>query len=312
MSFITSNKHSWAVVLAGGDGKRLQELAYRLSGDRKPKQFCHFFGGKSLLGHTRDRIAPLFLQDRTLFMLTRTHENFYREELAGVSKQRLMIQPANRGTALAFALCLCSIAERDEDAIVTFLPSDHYYSCCSSFQESVASGLRLIDEYPDSLLIMGAEARYPEVEYGWIQPGRTLVESRVNPLQRVSRFWEKPELKRAQLLHHRGCLWNTFITMGRVGAFLELLDATVPELMGALRRSIRQNAVDRLYDSVTPVDFSQAVLTRAPERLVVLRDTSGWTDLGNPRRVAEVLLHQGMQLPWLEPHGAEERQYAFR
>src|SRR2546422_5466810 len=40
--------HEWAVILAGGDGTRLRELSYEVSGDRRPKQFCEFFGGKTL------------------------------------------------------------------------------------------------------------------------------------------------------------------------------------------------------------------------------------------------------------------------
>lgn len=44
--------HRWAVVLAGGDGTRLQELTRRISGDKRPKQFCSFFEGKSLLDNT--------------------------------------------------------------------------------------------------------------------------------------------------------------------------------------------------------------------------------------------------------------------
>jgi hypothetical protein len=59
--------HEWAVILAGGDGTRLHELSHKVSGDRRPKQFCEFFGGRSLLAHTRDRLQPLFLEKNTLF-----------------------------------------------------------------------------------------------------------------------------------------------------------------------------------------------------------------------------------------------------
>jgi mannose-1-phosphate guanylyltransferase len=303
----TSNtNHRWAVVLAGGDGTRLQELTYRVSGDTRPKQFCHFFGGKSLLGHTRERIGPLFHDEQTLFVLARAHEAYYRQELSMVPARNTIIQSANRGTAVALALCLHAIAQQDEDALVSFFPSDHYYSSCSAFRESVESGLRQIEEYPDCILIVGAEARYAEAEYGWIQSGRTLVDSLVNPLLRVTRFWEKPAPKRAEALQRRGCLWNTFITIGLVGTFIELLHATLPELTRLLEHNFMNGRIDQFYGQIAPVDFSRTVLTQKPERLVVLRDAaSGWIDFGSPRRVIDVLLSQGIRPSWLDSQRVE-------
>jgi mannose-1-phosphate guanylyltransferase len=302
MSSTSNKRHTWAVVLAGGDGTRLQKLTHSISGDARPKQFCQFFGRKSLLDQTRERIAPIFHEDRTLFVLARAHEVFFRDQLADVRERRKIVQPANRGTAVAMALCLRFIAQQDEDAVVAFFPSDHHYSNCAAFRASVESGLRLMAEYPESVLMLGAEARCPEVEYGWIEPGRTLVDSLDNALLRVSRFWEKPTKALAERLQKRGCLWNTFVTIGSAGAFLDLLQATVPQLTRSLEQVHRDLELDRFYDEIAPVDFSRAVLARMPRRLVVLRDAaSGWTDLGSPRRVIEVLTSQGIRPSWLDP-----------
>jgi len=90
--------------------------------------------------HTMERIGPLFNDDRTLFVLARAHEAYYREELARVPAWNTVIQPTNRGTAAALALCLNIIAQRDEDALVAFFPSDHYYSSCSAFRENIETG----------------------------------------------------------------------------------------------------------------------------------------------------------------------------
>jgi mannose-1-phosphate guanylyltransferase len=156
-------------------------------------------------------------------------------------------------------------------------------------------------EYPQNVLIVGAEARYPEVEYGWIQPGRTLVDALANPLLRVSRFFEKPTARRAEALHRRGCLWNTFVTIGLAAAFLELLQATVPHLTRSLGVRSAYSRLDQIYDSIEPIDFSKAVLARMPGRLVVMRDAaSGWTDLGSPSRVIDVLTRAGARPSWLD------------
>jgi hypothetical protein len=53
-------RDAWAVILAGGDGTRLQKLTSKIAGDSRPKQFCRIFGNKSLLGHTRERLRPVF------------------------------------------------------------------------------------------------------------------------------------------------------------------------------------------------------------------------------------------------------------
>jgi mannose-1-phosphate guanylyltransferase len=81
--------HPWAVVLAGGDGTRLQDLTLKIAGDSRPKQFCSIFGGESLLAQTRARIASLFPLDRELFVVTRAHEIYtaknYRASMIRVS-----------------------------------------------------------------------------------------------------------------------------------------------------------------------------------------------------------------------------------
>jgi len=57
MPSVRTSRHRWAVMLAGGDGIRLQSLMLKIAGDARPKQFCSITGGESLLAQTRARIS---------------------------------------------------------------------------------------------------------------------------------------------------------------------------------------------------------------------------------------------------------------
>src|SRR5258705_13434724 len=92
---------AWAIILAGGEGTRLQSLTLEIDGDSRPKQFSKIFGARSLLGHTRVRLRQIFRDDRVMFVGTKDHETFYKNELADENASRILAQPVNRGTGVA-------------------------------------------------------------------------------------------------------------------------------------------------------------------------------------------------------------------
>jgi mannose-1-phosphate guanylyltransferase len=294
---VSDGQAQWAVVLAGGDGTRLQSLTLKISGDLRPKQFCSIFGGKSLLSQTWQRLGPLFRSDHTMSVLTRAHERFYREELPPAENSYILVQPENRGTGVAITAAILSIIQSDIDALVAFFPCDHYYKDDDAFALTIRSAIAFAEEHPTSLVLLGAQALYPEVEYGWIEPGQAI---RDLPLSRVNRFWEKPSLQDAQALLRRGCLWNTFVTIGHTMTFLELLCAKIPDVVSNIAAALSDKDLDSAYRGVRTVDFSQAVLVPQPHRLLVVRDAvSGWTDLGNPTRVIDTLTRNNIEPAWL-------------
>ena len=298
------SRHSWAVMLAGGDGTRLQSLTLKIAGDSRPKQFCSIIGGESLLAQTRARLESLFHVDRELFVVTRAHETYYREELRDVDDSRIISQPLNRGTGVAVAIALLHILERDADAVVIFLPCDHYYSDAEGCGRAISSAISGAEQYPDSIVLVGAKAHYPEVEYGWIEPGSAISHVPI-PLLQVSRFWEKPSLPQAQALLQRGCLWNTFVTVGHARTFLDLVCSQVPDVVPSLSKALAENELEAAYRVVPTVDFSRQVLAPQPHRLLAVPDTtSGWADLGSPTRVMDILARNKIQPTWLrDGHG---------
>jgi mannose-1-phosphate guanylyltransferase len=292
---------AWGILLAGGDGTRLQALTARIEGDTCPKQFSRILGDESLLAQTRRRISPLFDDDKVVAIVTEKHRRFYSREFHGSAQGAAIVQPENRGTAVAIAAAVLTLRDVDPEAIVATFPCDHHYSDEAGFLSVMEAGLFAARDVPDAIVIIGAEATHAETEYGWIEPTRKFAKDSHLASSRVRQFWEKPTLATAIGLQRRGCLWNTFVTMARVGTLIEILYQVAPDTIRALSSGIRQNDLDSAYQSIPSMDFSRDVLAVQPERLLVIRDAvSGWTDLGNPERVFEALARNRIAPAWLE------------
>jgi len=258
-------------------------------------------GDETLLAQTRHRISPLFDADKIITVVTKKHEAFYSRETNDWPPTAVVAQPENRGTGVAIATAILMRRDLDPDVIVAAFSCDHHYSDEAAFLNAIEAGMLAARNNPDAIVLIGAEATNPETEYGWIEPVQTLVNGARFAPARVRQFWEKPTLATACYLQRRGCLWNTFVTIGRVSAFIDLLCRAAANIMLRLSAGIMENDLDSVYRSIPPVDFSRDVLAPQPERLLVIRDAgSGWTDLGNPNRVFDTLARERIAPAWLD------------
>lgn len=302
-------RHLWAVLLAGGDGVRLRGLTERIVGDQRPKQFCPILGPRSLFSETRCRLTPLFSRDRHALVLSAAHEGHYHSELADAKDSLVIVQPSNRGTAVGIIASLIQIMQVDPDAIVGLFPCDHYYSDEEAFRLVIRSALESAEQLRESIIIVGAEAEYAETDYGWIEPAQLVSQSGATPLYKVNRFWEKPALPQARACLERGCLWNTFVTIGSAAALLDLVCSEVPNVVLSMTRGFAEDDLTSTYAQLPSVDFSRDILANQPNRLRVLRDSySGWADLGSPDRVLGLIAKNVNQPTWFRRTHSLRRQ----
>ena len=291
--------HRWGVILAGGDGTRLRALTRFVWGDDRPKQFCPLLGRRTLLAQTRLRTAACVLPSRTVFALRRAHEPFYSTELKEVPPTQMVVQPSNRGTLPAILWTLLHVIQRDPHASVAFFPSDHSYSNEEKFVEGVESAFDLTEINSRSVILLGATPTQPEVEYGWIEPGAAVASRFGQHLMPVKRFWEKPSYHDAEGLWARGCLWNTFVMVGRASAFVEMIQRAVPNMYRAFERTLtlpnpemEAEMMQSAYEKLPIADFPSEVLSVSAEMLAVARlGDVGWSDLGDPRRLMATRLN---------------------
>jgi mannose-1-phosphate guanylyltransferase len=293
----------WAVILAGGDGTRLQSMTRTITGDNRPKQFVPVIGGSTLLDQTRSRVALSVSPARTLFVVTEKHRRFYQSLTRSVTQNILLEQPANKGTAPAILYALLRVAAKSPKAIVALFPSDHYFADDEEFMSHVDLAFDAAQVQPQTVTLLGITPSGPETEYGWIEPQRSILGSLPRSITRVSRFWEKPEANVARSLMDQGCLWNSFVMVGRVDALLKMTRTALPEMvaqfasiMHAFETPAERKALHELYSEIQESNFSHEVLAARPEDLAVMRvGDVGWSDLGEPARVLATMAQMGVR-----------------
>ena len=293
----------WAVILAGGDGTRLQSMTRTITGDNRPKQFVPVIGGSTLLNQTRRRVAASIEPNHTLIVVTQKHRRFYEPLAQEVSTDLLLEQPVNKGTAPAILYSLLRVAVKSPKAVVALFPSDHYFADDEQFMSHIDVVLDAVEVQPDAVILLGITPTAPETEYGWIEPQPSILAGVQKSITRVRKFWEKPSLNLATSLIERGCLWNSFVMVGCVEALLKLTRAAIPQMYAAFsavtpafETSYEHTALAELYSHLEDSNFSHQVLARRPEDLMVMRvGDVGWSDLGEPSRVLSALARIGVQ-----------------
>jgi len=293
-----------AIILAGGEGSRLKPLTSQIAGDDIPKQYCRLLSDHTLLDQTRSRVALAVDSARTLIVVTRAHECFYRPLLTNGCAPNMVVQPENRGTAPAILYALLRLAKRFPRAVVAVFPCDHYVSNDTFFMRHAELAFHAVAARPDQIVLLGITPDYPEPNYGWIDPSEALAGT---PLFRVRRFWEKPGPTAAGRLQRAGCLWNSFVFVAHLSTLILAIMRAAPALCSAftsLRSSLgtttEEESVRQLYKSLSPSDFSKQVLEKCPEGLAVLPVCGvDWSDLGEPDRVLDIVHRTNAKPRWI-------------
>lgn len=285
-------KHTWAVVLAGGDGKRLASLTADHQGRHVPKQFCSIHGGPSLFGLALERARGLVSADRVCAVVAKEHAPWWRQMASEMPSGNLIVQPRNRGTGNGVLLAVAHILKRDPQARLIFLPADHHVLDEDALTQAMRTALEAMPPKSGEIFLLGIEPDDADSELGYIIPQKT-----ANPeAQGVRHFVEKPSRAVAAKLIEEGGLWNSaiFAVHGErlMELFRERFPANTQGIQGALDRMADPSSpswtLSHLYERISEVDFSRHILQAFVSELrVVPVPQCGWSDLGTPHRVSE-------------------------
>jgi mannose-1-phosphate guanylyltransferase len=287
-------RHRWAVILAGGQGRRMRHLTIGPDGLSVPKQFCSLGRGNSLLHDALHRAGAIAPPERILVSVTEGHRAWWAGLTDCMPPGNVIVQPEQRGTGIGMLQPLLEILRRDPQATVAFLPADHYFRRESMIDAGLREAMTLAAGSPDEVLLLGFKPDDADPDLGYIVP-----DASENPrLFHVRQFVEKPGDAHVQALIDRGALWNSFIVVAHGRALRALFERRFPAALALLQDYVARSADGRehralllqTFRDLPPVDFSDDVIPSQTGHLRVLAlPACGWSDLGTPARLARVL-----------------------
>lgn len=257
------------VILAGGKGSRFWPRS-RLD---QPKQFLSLLPGEpTLFQATFARAAEVAPRERVYAVLP---EALVPQAISQVPElvERLIVEPFARDTAAAVALAAHRVAaELGSEALLFFVPADHYVPDTTAFREAMTTAGKVATD-ARSICILGIQPVRPETAYGYVVPGEAGVAA-----YRVREFVEKPPLDHAWRLTMQGALWNVGVFVAQAGVLLSALEEHAPDIYQATREAALDQRTG-LLETVKPLSFDFAVLEHA-QNIRVVRASFPWDDVG--------------------------------
>jgi mannose-1-phosphate guanylyltransferase len=274
-----------ALLLAGGDGTRLQELTRVIAGVPIPKQYCRLLRGASLLESTLQRAHFFAAKENINVIINHNHLSLAREQLQSVPESNIFVQPFNRDTGPGVIFSLLNLERLYGDGIVAVFPTDHFIDNDQDFMACVQHAANVVSRMPDKIAMLGIVPDRPECGFGYILPSDPL-EGFENTYA-VQTFREKPSLHAASQIISCGGLWNTFVMVFRLSRMMELFGEFVPrefEKLSPLRESPEKVAT--IYHDLDSWNLSTRLLARIPEHLIVIQiEGVRWSDWGTRESV---------------------------
>ncbi len=266
-----------AVINAGGSGSRL----WPLSTPDYPKHLLSIGNGnsKSLIQNTYERVSDIA---DTIYVITeKSHAQHVIDQLPDIDADKVIIEPARRGTASCLLLALDKISESHMDnEPILFMHADHVIHDVNSFADTVKHATKTsIDR--GSIVLMGVEPFRPSTGFGYIKKGDKASQEEERSIYNVAEFKEKPNRETAEKYVRAGeYLWNMGYFAAPLGVFVKTMKRDAPKLHKGYEKL--QNAADKEEEYLILDDdaIDYALIEKATSLLVVPGDFD-WIDVGN-------------------------------
>ena len=281
----------YAVIMAGGGGTRL----WPWSRKGQTKQMLQIVGDRSMFQITIDRIRDLIRTEHMLVVTTADQAEKLSAQSDAIPSANYVLEPMPKGTASVVGISAIQLLARDPNAVMAILTADHYIRDIAYFNRLLESAF--CEAEKGHLVTLGIEPTFPSTGMGYIEQGELIELSGENPVHKVTKFREKPNLETAEKFLEAGNYsWNSGMFIWRADRILEEIKKDLPDLYGKLmeiRPAIGTpgygEKLMEVWPTITPQTIDYGVMEKADDVVVLPAKGLGWNDIGSWESIYDVV-----------------------
>jgi len=249
------------VILCGGAGTRI----WPKSRKNLPKQFINW-GGWTLFGKTLQRVkSPIF--DYPIITTNLIYLNLIKSELRKnkVKKYIILLEPLKKNTGPA-VLSAALIKEIPDEQPMIFFSSDNLIEKISVFNKAIYYHSKHLSD--NNIFIFGIKPKSLSSEYGYF-----LTEKKINNLNKVTRFIEKPNKNKVKTIIKQNGHMNAGIFFARKDSLIKnFRKSQISMYRNCLKSVGRSNFTKNVYylkksdfKKIKPISFDYAILEKSKD-----------------------------------------------
>jgi mannose-1-phosphate guanylyltransferase len=281
----------YAVIMAGGGGTRL----WPLSRQARPKQMVSLFDERTLFQTSVARLEGLFTHDRIYVVTVEEQARELQAQCPDIPAENFLLEPRPRGTAPVVGLAAVVLRQRDPDALMAVLTSDHYIGDEEAYRRTLRAGLQAAED--GYLVTLGIAPTFPATGYGYVQQGELLGTYSGLEVYRALRFKEKPsEAQAREMLASGDHAWNSGMFLWKVERILKEFARQMPGLHQGLQEIARAwgtpgqaAALESVWAGLEPETIDYGIMEGARQVAVIPASDLGWSDVGSWDSLFEVV-----------------------
>ena len=279
---------NWALIMAGGSGTRF----WPASRKAQPKQFLKLWGKQTLIEETCARIRGLVPKER-LEVFTQAQKVSWVAKHLKILKSQVVGEPMGRNTAPCAIWAALRLLQKDPQAVLAILPSDHFIAKPKEFSRALKAAYEVASRTGQPVTL-GIQPESPHTGYGYLEMQKKVMRQGSFSVYQLKQFHEKPNAKKAQSFFKSGkFLWNAGIFVWKASALVACAEKYLPQTVKVLREITTTQAqgkeLKQLFSRAQSISIDFGLMENLKGKILTIPVSVGWNDVGSWSTLAKLM-----------------------